>query len=311
VKNIRQTRPKPGLQRQHLACVLAAQEICQAALDGAELGSSEVLFHPGKVSGGHYQFAIGTAGSTTLLLQTILLPLLLRATQPSTVNVSGGTHNSLAPTADYTAKCFLPLLAKMGASIHFSLLRHGFMPAGGGVIRAEITPCAALQPLHLRERAAQLEISATVVVSQLSEQIVKRVHMALESGLSALGAIQAQTRLVTDAACAGIVCWAGALDATNGLCELSTAYGQMGRTAENLGSSAARGILRYLQSQVPVGPHLADQLMLPLAMAGAGSLISLPGDSHFQTNNSVIQAFLGRSFRTQDLGRGQVLSEWE
>src|SRR5262245_60443308 len=143
VEKIRAGRQKPGLLRQHLTAVTAAVEIGGAAVEGATLGSRELSFRPGSVRPGAYRFAVGTAGSAALVLQTVL-PALLTATGPSTVVVEGGTHNPHAPPFDFLALAFLPLLARMGARAQATLDRPGFYPAGGGQLTVEITPAPAL-----------------------------------------------------------------------------------------------------------------------------------------------------------------------
>jgi RNA 3'-terminal phosphate cyclase (ATP) len=134
---VRGLRKKPGLMRQHLTGVNAAVEISGGSVDGAELGSTELIFNPGTVSGGDYRFSIGTAGSACLLYQT-LLPALLLAKEASTLRLEGGTHNPMAPSFDFLDKCFLPQIRKMGAGVTLELERHGFFPAGGGVIHGRI-----------------------------------------------------------------------------------------------------------------------------------------------------------------------------
>lgn len=136
---IRAGRAKPGLLRQHLTAVKAAAEICRATVEGAELGSQRLVFRPGTVRGGDYRFAIGSAGSYTLVLQTVL-PALWFADGPSRVEVSGGTDNPSAPPADFIRRVLEPLLARIGVHQQTTLLRHGFCPAGGGVVATEVSP---------------------------------------------------------------------------------------------------------------------------------------------------------------------------
>lgn len=137
ITGIRAGRAKPGLLRQHLTAVKAAAEICRATVEGAELGSQRLVFRPGTVRGGDYRFAIGSAGSCTLVLQTVL-PALWFADGPSRVEVSGGTDNPSAPPADFIRRVLEPLLARIGVHQQTTLLRHGFYPAGGGVVATEV-----------------------------------------------------------------------------------------------------------------------------------------------------------------------------
>ena len=144
IENIRARRAKPGLLRQHLTAVNAASEICSAEVQGAEPGSSTLRFIPNRIKGGNYLFAIGTAGSCTLVLQTIL-PALWFADEPSTVVITGGTHNPAAPPADFLIRAWLPLMHRMGVKMTLDLIRHGFYPAGGGEIHATVDPIEALR----------------------------------------------------------------------------------------------------------------------------------------------------------------------
>ncbi|MGG4640195.1 RNA 3'-terminal phosphate cyclase, partial [Pseudomonas aeruginosa] len=154
IRNIRGRRSRPGLLRQHLTAVRAAAEICAAEVEGAELGSRELAFRPGAIRAGDYAFAIGSAGSCSLVLQT-LLPALLAANGESRVRISGGTHNPLAPPADFLRDSWLPLLRRMGAEVDLELLRHGFVPAGGGELLARVRP-ARWRPLQLEHPGAGL-----------------------------------------------------------------------------------------------------------------------------------------------------------
>src|SRR5271170_6390646 len=154
LKNIRAKREKPGLMRQHLTALLAAAAICDASVTGADVGSGEITFRPGRVKPGDYQFAIGTAGSCTLVLQT-LLPPLLTAAVPSAVRITGGTHNKASPPVDFLQRTYLPLVERMGPKVQLELVRHGFYPRGGGEILARVTPSARLSSLSLLERGAR------------------------------------------------------------------------------------------------------------------------------------------------------------
>src|SRR2546428_9297761 len=138
IENIRAGRKKAGLLRQHLTAVLAAAEIGAAEIEGATLGSTMLTFTPKSVRAGEYRFAVGTAGSGTLVFQTIL-PALLRASAATRVTIEGGTHNSAAPPFDFLDRTFLPLIRKMGATVSLKLERYGFYPAG--------------RPLRCRDRA--------------------------------------------------------------------------------------------------------------------------------------------------------------
>jgi len=152
IVNIRAGRPKPGLMRQHLAAVMAAAEVCEADVQGASLGSTWLVFRPGTVRAGDYEFRVGTAGSATLVLQTVLSALMM-ADGPSTLVLEGGTHNPLAPPFDFLVRTFLPQLARIGPHVAAEIHRSGFYPAGGGRMGVTIEPAARFHEFHLLVRA--------------------------------------------------------------------------------------------------------------------------------------------------------------
>lgn len=158
IENIRAGREKPGLLRQHLTAVNAAATICTATVDGAAIGSRELTFTPEKAKPGEYTFSIGSAGSTTLVLQTVL-PALLTADGPSSLTLEGGTHNPHAPPIDFLERTFLPLINRMGPTVTVTLERAGFYPAGGGRVVVKIQPAAKLSSVHLPVRRNQAAIS--------------------------------------------------------------------------------------------------------------------------------------------------------
>src|SRR5438128_2242870 len=147
--NIRANRSKPGLQPQHLMCVRAAGTISGATYKGAAIGSSVLYFEPEKTKPGRYTFTIGTAGATSLVLHTIYLPLALRATEPSEITITGGTHNQHAPCYHFLETTWAAYLRRMGIAVDVEMVRPGFYPRGGGEIRATVHPCSRVKPLHL------------------------------------------------------------------------------------------------------------------------------------------------------------------
>ena len=173
IQRIRAGRAKPGLMRQHLTAVRAAAEVGDARVEGASLGSVELTFVPAKVRPGEYSFDVGTAGSATLVLQTVL-PALILANRPSQLCLRGGTHNTHAPPFDFLQKAFLPLLGRMGPKVEAALDRPGFYPAGGGQVTVAIQPCAKLQPIELLQRGRIVRRLARGMVSRLPRHIAER-----------------------------------------------------------------------------------------------------------------------------------------
>jgi len=299
---IRAGRPKPGLQRQHLVAVHAAAEVGRAQVSGAELGSHEITFVPGELRAGDYEFHISGAGSTTLVLQTILLPL-LHAARPSTVRLTGGTHNPFAPPYEFLDQVFAPLLRRMGAEATMSLRRPGFYPAGGGDISVRVAPCAHLAPIQLLERGPVRRIRAFAYVARLPRQIAERELTTLRERF-ALGPEHVQLIEVPESPGPGNAV-SVQIEAQH-VTELFTAFGQRGVPAERVAAAVADEAQEYLAAGVPVGRHLADQLLLPLVLAGAGSFRTQPLSKHAQTNCGVIGQFLQVPIKTTCAADGSV-----
>jgi RNA 3'-terminal phosphate cyclase (ATP) len=297
---IRGARPKPGLMRQHLTCVQAAAAVGGAVVEGAHLGSQELTFTPGPVRAGDFQFAIGSGGATTLVLQT-LLPALWHAPGPSTVRIEGGTHNPLAPPFEFIDQCFLPVLRTMGAKASVTLDRPGFMQSGGGILRAEITPVKKWKKLALHERGTLLEHFGTVLNAHLDGGIVRReVNTAAKS----LGwqTELVQVREVPESTGPGNIVMLGTR--FEHITELCSSVAQMGRSAEQVGGAASKGLGKYLENDAPVGVHLADQLLLPLALAGKGAFTTFALSRHTASNMALIPQFLDVVFEIEEKDRG-------
>ena len=286
--HIRANRAKPGLMRQHLVAVQAAAQVSNAIVTGAELDSSELCFTPGHISGGDYHFAIGSAGSCALVLQTIVLALLY-AQQPSTIRITGGTHNSMAPPVQFLQRTYLPLLARMGAQVDIELLRYGFYPAGGGEVIATVRPCERLEPLVLMERGRP--------VAGYAEAIVAGVPLGV--GLRELGCIS------------GALEWDGSqlhmhrLPAEQGpgnavlvtlehehVTAVFAGFGAKTIRAETVAQEVIEQAQQYRESNAAVDEHLADQLLLPMALAGSGRFTAATVSSHALTNAELVARFL-------------------
>jgi RNA 3'-terminal phosphate cyclase (ATP) len=285
--NIRAGRPKPGLMRQHLTCVLAAAEISTAAVRGATVGSTEVEFVPGHIRAGNYRFVIGTAGGTTLVLQAIL-PALLRADGPSTVTIEGGTHCKAAPPFEFFDRTLAPLLRQCGAGIAPRLERHGFYPAGGGRIVVEVTPTTTAIPLSLLERGTKLGTRATALVSRIGIAIAQREAAVLCSRLT-LSESDVRTHEVMECPGPGNALLVELVH--EHVTEVVSCAGEFGRSAEAVANGVANEVRRYLAHAYPVGEHLADQLMVPLAMLAGGIYRTGKLSEHARTNITVLRQF--------------------
>lgn len=293
IVNIRAGRKRPGLLRQHLCAVKLAAEVGHAEVDGAETGSREIVFRPREVTPGHYEVSVGTAGSTTLVLQTVL-PALLTANGPTTLVLEGGTHNPFAPPYDFLVHAFLPLINRMGPVVAVQLDRPGFYPAGGGCLRVSIQPAAKLTPLDLRERGEVRSQSATSFVAALSPEIAKRELTVLGHRL---GWIEDQLRIHELPAAVGPGNVLSAVIESDHVTEVFTGFGEKSVRAEAVAESVAIAVRAYLDAGVPVGPHLADQLLLPLAMAKAGAFRTVGLTPHARTQLELVHEITGTMFQ--------------
>jgi len=290
IENIRAGRSKPGLMRQHLTAVRAAAQISDAKVTGDAIGSRELTLEPGPVRPGQYEFAVGTAGSATLVLQTVL-PALVVASGPSHLTLKGGTHNPWSPPFDFLARAFLPLLARMGADVTAKLIRPGFYPAGGGEFTVEVSPAAQgrLQPLELMDRGEILSRRGRAIVARLPDHIAERELKVVERKLGWTGDRLAVERADDSVGPGNIVM----LEiASEHVTEVFTAFGEKDVRAEAVAHKAVGEARAYLAAGVPVGPHLADQLVVPAAMAGAGRFRTVAPTRHTTTNIEVIQQFM-------------------
>ncbi|MGE3537887.1 MAG: RNA 3'-terminal phosphate cyclase [Candidatus Tectimicrobiota bacterium] len=286
LERIRAGRAKPGLLRQHLTAVQAAATIGQAEVRGATLGSGRLTFVPGPVTPGSYTFAIGSAGSTTLVLQTVL-PALLLAAAPSTLCLEGGTHNPFAPPFDFLEQTFFPLLRRMGASVQAQLERPGFYPAGGGKWQVTINPAARLSRLDMLERGAVRNIQARALVAHLPHHIAERELAVVRQHLNWSGDWLHVESVPNGPGNIVLI----AIETAH-LVEIFSGFGARGVPAETVASQAVAAAQRYLAAEVVVDEYLADQLLLPLALARGGSFTSLTPSRHTTTNMYIIQHFL-------------------
>jgi RNA 3'-terminal phosphate cyclase (ATP) len=274
--------------RQHLTAVNAATAIGRASVRGAEIGSRTLEFEPQAIGGGEHRFSVGTAGSATLVLQTIL-PALLRAPAPSTVFVEGGTHNPLAPPFEFFERVYLPLLRRMGVSVTATLERHGFYPSGGGCVRVEVAPCERLRAIEVVERGAVVSRRASAIVAALPFEIARR---ELDTVRTQLGwdEEECQPLMVKESTGPGNVVEIELQ--FEQVTELFAAFGERGVRAEVVAQRACAEASEYLATEVPVGRHLADQLPLPFALAGGGAFVSLSASPHLETQCEILRRFL-------------------
>lgn len=303
VTHIRAKRSKPGLMRQHVTAIEAACAIGGSDCEGLAVGSSELVFRPGAVVPGEYRFAVGTAGSTGLVLQTVLLPLLL-ADRRSRLVLEGGTHNMLAPPFEFIDTCFLPVIRRMGGQATARLHTHGFYPRGGGRIEVEIAP-SRLSSVECCSRGALLERSAVTLFAALPFEIADRIRRSAAAGLG-WGEAEVAVRELPEERGPGVILLLTAR--YEHAAEVVSGFGKLGLPAEQLARVAVQRMLGYMESTAFAGPYLADQLLLPMALAGGGAFTTVKPSQHSLTAAAIIERFTGvrTTFERQDGGEHLV-----
>ena len=291
IENIRENRPKPGLRAQHLAAVRAVKRICNARVEGDAIGSVRLLFEPGKPEGGSYRFEIGTAGAVPLVLQALLPPLLF-ADAESRVSLSGGTHVPISPTFHFVSKVFFPVLSEMGIEARASIRNYGFYPRGGGEIEAQVTPVGSgpLGPFVLPEKKAIWAVRGVSAVANLPMSIGERQKSAALEVLKALSLSVDIDVVSVPSQGTGTFLF---LEAEGSPCRAGfSSIGVRGKRAEVVGKEAAFALLEYYRRPGSVDPHLADQIVLYLALAaGTSSFTTTDVTAHLLTNIAVIERF--------------------
>jgi len=291
IGNIRAGREKPGLQPQHLAAVRVAAAVCDAEVAGAATQSMHLHFRPRtQPLADAYTLDIGTAGAIPLVLQTALLPLSL-ADGPSSLHVIGGTHVPFAPVIEYVESVYLPLLQRAGVTARCQSGRAGYRQRGGGEVTMAVTPASALHPLTLTERGKLLGVKATIITSELPEHVGERGAAAVERALHGIGrriAIE-QHPLPSLAPGAAILVTVECEHTRAGF----SALGERGKPMERVAEEAAHAFLRWWKTGAACDEHLADQLVLPLALAPGESRWTTPtATEHLRTVIWTVQQFL-------------------
>lgn len=304
ISNIRANRSRTGVMRQHVTAVEAACAVGGTDCEELEIGASEISFTPGPVKPGDHHFAVGTAGSTSLVLQTVLPPLML-ANAPSRLVLEGGTHNIHAPPFDFIDRVFLPILNQMGPRVTAKLIRPGFYPAGGGRIEVEIEPVSRLTPIDLVERGELRRVQAKAVVAALPGEIAVRELDAANKILEWPEDARKIEQLPERTGPGNILMLEAEFDHVT---EITSGFGRLGVPAEMVGQQAAKRMAGYLASSATVGPYLADQLLLPMALAGSGSFTTVKPTGHSRTVIDVISKFLQVNASFAERGTGDHLA---
>ncbi len=296
---IRAGRSTPGLAAQHLASVHAAARIGAAEIHGAELRSQELTFRPSMPSAsGVYRFTIDTAGSTMLVLQTVV-PALLLAAGESTVEITGGTHAKHAPMPEFIEHAFAPVIEKMGGGLRLEVVRHGFYPRGGGLIRAVITPAARLRGVDLTDECRYRTVTPRCLLSRVDPGIAAREVETVSRLLTGRGidGLRVTEPEVPSLDALGQVSALVLLLRHGSGCEVVSELGERGFAPGEAAARACQEAKEVIEAGVAVGPHLADQIILPMALAaarggGASAFATVKPTCHTETNMQTIRAFL-------------------
>lgn len=289
IHSIRLGRSNPGLRAQHLSAVRALAEICSARVHGDEVGSTELTFEPSELKAGEYRFDIGTAGSTSLVIQTIFLPLAFSGL--SSVTIKGGTHNPFSPCYEYLEWQWLPALERMGFRASLSLKRVGFYPQGGGGMRLRVRPRETLRPLVLTERGELRTVRGISAVGRLPLSIAERQRRRAERKLRRTGVtVEIETREVDSRSPGTYICLQARFQ------HWSATYFSLGaprKPAEKVADEASTELLSFIESGAVVDHHLADQIILPASLiAGESRFTTNRITNHLLTNTYVIERFL-------------------
>jgi RNA 3'-terminal phosphate cyclase (ATP) len=295
IENIRARRDKPGLRAQHLKVVQACQEMCHGVVENAVVGSKEITYIPGvRFNGGEYSWDIGTAGSTTMMGQT-LLPLACFARKPSKFGLEGGLFQDFAPSAYHMKFVLLPLLKRMGVRAELDIIRPGYVPRGGGTIEITVEPVGELKPLNLTAQGEILSIKGIALSSHLKEKRVsQRMATECQKALSSYGH-KAEIEKVEDESSlqegAALAIYA---ETRLGSRIGSDKAGRPGRSSESIGRYVAARFMEDAKTGAAVDRYIADQLIIYAGLAEGTTRYSVPRiTEHVETNLWLIGEFLG------------------
>lgn len=298
--NIRARRKSPGLRPQHLQAVTALAKICQARLDGAEVGSSTITFRPGAILHGDYRFEIGTAGSASLVLQTLFLPL-SRATKPSRVEIIGGTHVPWSPCFHYLLLQWLEYLHRIGLEAGLEMPQAGFYPRGGGTLIAHIRPGGVIKPFVLEDRGRLARVRGVSAVGNLPIGIAERQKAQAEKRCRDRALALSEIELLEMPAVGKGTMLLLLGEFENSRC-CYYGLGEIGKRAERVADEACDALFEFLKTDGVFDEHLADQIVLPLALArGTSRFITPKITTHLLTNLEVIKKFLPVEVEVTDL----------
>jgi RNA 3'-terminal phosphate cyclase (ATP) len=302
IYNIRQNRPQPGLKPQHLEAVLTAARLCNAEVDGARENSRELWFEPGKVRGGKIEAEIGTAGSLSMLIMTVL-PICTLAKNTVQLHVSkGGTDVSHSPTINYLRFVFLPILSRMGLDATLNVHKYGYYPKGMGEVTLTVQPCAVLKPLRLNGYGNLKTIKGVSVCTFLADRrVAERQAQTAKTYLKENGCT-ADIQVLNDQSNplqkgSSIVLWA---ETDTGTVLGADAIGELRKTSETVGKEAAEKLVSEISAKPTVDIHLADMLIPYVALAhGTSTFLTRTISDHLESNIWLVEEMLDARFTVE------------
>jgi len=298
LNRIRANRGKPGLLRQHLTCVQAAAEISSAHVEGAELGSATLRFEPEQACSGDFHWQIGTAGSTSLVFQTVLYPL-LHCGGETQIRIEGGTHNSMSPPFEFLDLSLKPHLEAMGYGLSLSKLRSGFFPAGGGIILADLVG-------KTRAKKATLNLSSRTLLGM--EAYAWSANIPVRIGKAEVDIVGAELGIAPDRRHAVMVNSLGPGNAVSVVVDMAdgklvfTSFGEPRLALERVAANCVTQVRRFIESGARVDEHLQDQLLLPMSLGSGGRFTTTEPSLHTRTNMDIIKRFLDVEFECEEHG---------
>ncbi|GBC68701.1 RNA 3'-terminal phosphate cyclase [archaeon HR01] len=295
IYNIRKKRSNPGLRPQHISAVKSVAEACNGSVQGLHVGSTEIIFTPGYLEGGELRIDTGTAGSITLVLQS-LLPVLSFSSKPSSFHLIGGTNNPMAPPVEYLEKVLLPLLSKMGVRCGIELVRRGFYPRGGGVVRGWVEPVHSLSPLEEVERRDIGRVYGLSYTCRLPSHVSERMASSAEKSLSNKGfvaSIEREALMPNHPKCSTDP-GAGIILVADGAYLGADRLGAPGLPAEEVGAGAAKQLIEEIESNAAIDRHAADMLVIWVSLAEGRSRYSVSTlTSHTLTSVEICRLLTG------------------
>lgn len=302
VRRIRAGRPNPGLAAQHVTALRAVAGLASAEVRGLEIGSAELTFTPGDLVGGDRSFDVGTAGSVTLVLQACL-PVAFAAKDSTHLRVVGGTDVKWSPPLDFFAKVFLPWIRRLGGQADLLSHRRGYYPRGGGEVEISVQPTASWSLLRLTEPGAVEHVRGIAHISNLSDDVARRMKEAAFRRLHGLPDTKIEERIYPGEDAVGqggaVVLWAEREHTLLG----ADALAERGKSAERVGEEAAEKLEAEVLSGATVDTHAADQIVVYLALAdGPSSFMVREVSSHLRTMAWLIPQFLKREIEFQTIG---------